>query len=250
MKKSVFASLVAGAIMIPGFAMHGDAIPIAGIETASESGLGDFTGTFVYTPGAGGTTGIIDLTLTNTSPAANGGFLTAFAFNNPNDLITGVTLSVAPASMDSLLGGPTFQNTINAQPYGDFDIGVANDSNNPSWQGGGNPDDGIPVGSTFTFQFSLTGTGLDALTEASFQAERSDDYNGSHGDFAPLVDGIQGPWNVARFRGFEDGGSDKVPGAGLGEPVPTAVPEPHTILLMAVGLGILSFFTRRRPTLN
>ena len=244
------SSIAAGIVLLGGSLITPSiAIPIAGIETNSESGLGDFTGTFVYTP-LTATTATINLTLTNTSPAANGGFLTAFAFNNPGDQITGVTLSIAPASMDSLLGGPTFNNTINAQPYGDFDIGVGVGDNgaNP-WQGGGNPNDGIPVGSTFNFQFSLTGTDLNTLTEASFQAERSDDYNGSHGDFAPLVDGIQGPWNVARFRGFEDGGSDKVPGAGPGETV-TTVPEPQSLLLMAVGLGILSFYIRRRFTLK
>ena len=86
------------------------AIPISGTGA-----LGSFTGDFTYD----NVFSQLVVTLTNTSPVANGGFLNAFAFNNPSGLITGVPTFTSPDNPNfNLLGGASFDNTIAAQPFG------------------------------------------------------------------------------------------------------------------------------------
>jgi len=95
------------------------------------------------------------------------------------------------------------------------------------FEGGGQPSLGIASG-VFgtTFQFTLTGTGLGALTAADFLSTLSVDAGGQ-GEQAFVV----------RFRGFETGaGSDKVPIDITGEPIP----EPGTMILLSLGLATLS----------
>jgi len=73
-------------------------------------------------------TSILTVSLTNTSPAGTG-FLTAFVFNNPSDLITNVAFTDdAVFTAFDLIGGPSFQNSIDAQPFGNFDIGASSTS--------------------------------------------------------------------------------------------------------------------------
>ncbi|MBY0513219.1 MAG: hypothetical protein K2P78_04820, partial [Gemmataceae bacterium] len=93
------------------------------------SGPGYFTGT-VSVDNVSNSQAVIQVTLTNTSPAANGGYITAFAFNDPNSnqkgnisSVTSFTQSYAPvgtppASNMTLIGGSSFSNTISGSPYG------------------------------------------------------------------------------------------------------------------------------------
>jgi len=194
------------------------AIPITGTGT-----LGDFSGSFTYSF-TNDTSASIVVNLTNTSPVANGGYLTAFAFNNPNNSITGATLSSTSPNF-GLIGTPDFDNTISGSPFGDFDAGA---STGGSWLGGGNPTTGIAVGSSETFTFSLSGSGLSGLTTQDFINELTSSPSG------------QNYWFAARFRGFTNEGSDKVPA----DENPPIIPEPTTILLL--GSGLLGLFGLRK----
>ncbi len=193
---------------------------------------GKFEGSFTYAP-IDSTHGTLTIVLTNVSPADNGGYLTAFAFNNPGNVITGATLTASDPDFE-LLGGPSFNNDINASPFGKFDLGAAVGS---SFQGIGTPSRGIGVGEAATFAFDLTGS-LDQLTEGSF--------------FQAFAEGSDVHWFVTRFRGFNDEQSDRVPGDCSRDPDDpdggiSDSPEPGTLVLAGLGMaGFLGFGLRRR----
>jgi hypothetical protein len=193
------------------------------------NGLGSYTGTFNYASSSS-TQATLDITIKNTSPAANGGYLTAFVLNNPGNKITGATLSSSNANF-GLLGNPTFNDSVNGAPYGQFDIGA---STFKSFEGGGNPSKGIAVGASATFHFVLTGTGLDTLTSSKFFSTLSVGPGNGQGDQA----------FVGRFRGFKNEGSDKVP--GIDPPARNNNPEPGTMTLCGIGLAGLAVVSRVR----
>jgi hypothetical protein len=183
-------------------------ISAAAAPIAGNGPLGSFTGDFSYDP----VTGTITVALTNTSPAANGGYLTSFAINNPDGAITGVTLDSTDPNF-ALLGIGTLDNTIKASPFGKFDIGAS--STKAQLLGGGKPSFGIAPNRSATFTFSVIGG--EGLYLQDFLNELSSNPGGGGAQFF-----------IARFRGFADGGSDKVPG--------TAVPLPPTLILFVTGL--------------
>lgn len=188
---------------------RGDMIAIASDTDASEHGLGTFAGTLEYTFDAGSGIGMLTVDITNTSPAANGGFLTGFLFNFD---------SVDPGAGASLVAAPS--NFVNASPqaappYGGPYIGGA--ALMGHWTGGGNPNFGLGVGESGLFQFEIISSDAAMLSAIDF------------------VQSSQVPGFVARFRGFDDGGSDKVPGE--------VIPAPAAGLLL---LGLFGARTRRR----
>jgi hypothetical protein len=217
----------------------------AGLITSgtSLSGLGSFSGSISYTD-INATSATLTVSLTNTSSPKVGGFLTSFIFNNPGNDITGAKLTSGPANF-SLFGASekkgqtSYQDLISGNPFGSFDLGVTTDSkpkNNSGFEGGGKPSLGLGVGQTGVFTFTLTGHDLDTLTDASF------------GDAFSTGGGEGSAFFLARFRGFLNGGSDKVTGK-TGTITPNVTPEPSTALLGAVGAGCLAGFRwlRRRP---
>lgn len=178
---------------------------LVGIE-----GLGAFEGTATWTY-IGMGTGTLAFSLTNTSPEDNGGFLTGFAFNVADGLT--LTLSSAPV----FESGPAWIGLadVDASPYPNFDFGAALGGN---WLGGGSPNNGIAVGDKDSFVFDVTGddTLLASLTDTTiFEIDAE-------------------PAFAARFRGFEDDGSDKVP---------ANLPSPG-----AVALGLLAALAGSRRT--
>lgn len=222
------AALGAALLVAPSIA-HAVPVPIA---IGGGGTLGSFEGSFAYDPD----TDSVVVSLTNTSPIANGGFITAFAFNLPDDSVSGAALSITTDPEFQLLFGT---DSIDAPPLGFFDIGATTDPGDPpptprdpSWLGGGNPNRGIGVGSTETFTFALDLNGPELTTDQIFSVLS-----------IPTSSGLDGYPFAVRFRGFtvppgaDD--SDKVVGGA-------AVPEPGSLLLLASGASALLARRRRR----
>lgn len=222
-------------------------ITLSGDTANSTSGLGNFTGTLTYTD-INATHAQLTISLTNTSPAANGGFLTGFLLNNPSNSITGIpSVSFTDAAFKPMLG------SIDGAPFGHFGLGASLGGKAKSNFGdGGSPNSGLGVGQSGTFTFNLTGTNLNALSEADFLAALS----------GPPGDGMGDKFFAARFRGFLNGGSDKVPAMGGtsnnpppppgGNPPPGGgggdppVPEPLSVMAwMVCGAALLPLRRRK-----
>ena len=198
-------------------------INIAGDTAASTEGLGSFTGVIMYDD----TAKHLKISLTNTSAPANGGFITGLVFNILGD---------ASATYQPI-GGDTFQGVTNesAAPFGTFEFGAAIGGN---FQGGGNPNTGVAAGDTRIFEFNVTGPDAGSLVASDFFSEySSSDVASLSRKKKPSSD----PQLFAvRFKGFQNGGSDKVPGTS------TVVPTPSASLAGLVGLGAMGLWRRRR----
>jgi hypothetical protein len=204
----------------------GQAGPLNITSGTGLTGTGAYTGTFDYSD-TDATSATLTVTLKNTSAAA---FLTAFAFNNPDNQITDAQLKIAPSGF-LLLGTAPFQNGVIASPYGKFDIGAGVGTD---WESGNNSSSGIAVGGSGVFTFKLTGKNLDKLSATSFADTKWSSPNGGH---APEL-------FVARFHGGKsDKDADKVP-SGLTDPggvtiTGHAAPEPGSLTLAGLGISCL-----------
>ena len=214
-KTLLLGAALAAATLAPAVAR---AVPIAISGTGSTGA--SFTGTFDYDA----STTTVTVSLMNTSPASLDGSITGFAFNIPDAAdVTNVVFGTSDADFH-ILGDPSFDNSVNAAPFGSFDIGSGT---GPSFEGG-NPFN-ITFGLSGTWTFAFTGTGLSSLTSADFLSTLSEPTGGNTPeDF------------VVRFQDLNhEPSSDKVPNGGGG-----VVPEPGTLMLM--GLGVASLAARRR----
>ncbi len=202
-----YGSMAVLGLLVAGAAARADIIEVTGLRAASTEGLGAFSASIEYNY-LSGDQGQLLLDLTNTSDPANGGYITAFVFNIDASGPRSAALveSSRPAMVDLSSDGR------DASPFGWFDAGAGIGG---QFLGGGNPSGGVAVGHTGFFEFLVTSEAAHALTASSF-VSGPNEY-----DF------------VVRFRGFADGGSDKVP-----------VPAPGSMALL--GLGALSISCRRR----
>lgn len=208
-------ALLAAAI---GGAVTADVAPIGDDSTLSTEGLGHFSGSLVYTY-LGGTSGRLDVTLTNTTAASVGGYITAFMFRTP--IAAGAmsaSLSAWDNGVDTGIPAGASGSPFPGSWIGGVGVGA-------TWLSGGSPNDGIGVGTTGNWSFSISGASASTLTATSFvtSSTNSDPYA-----------------FIVRFRGMEgpDGGegSDKVPAIHL--------PSPGTAALISLS-GLM--IRRRRP---
>lgn len=206
------AGLAACALLALSKLAAADMISIQSLNDESAESLGSFTGSIQYTPSAVNA-GTLLVSLTNTTaPESMGGYITGFAFNFH---------SADPAAALSMVSAtnPFLEITdVSCPPFGEYDKGAALGG---SWVGGGRPLHGIPLGGTGTFTFAVSASDAQTLEAADFISDAP-----SRAAFAFVV----------RFRGFTNGGSDKVPGS--------TVPAPGALALMGLG-GILSLRRKR-----
>ena len=189
--------------------------------------LATYTGQLTYTD-INATTATLAVTINwgDISPAT-GGFLTAIALNNPSNDISNVTENSLPTNFQVIpVGGPFNNNGISVQPYGAADFGASVTSD---WLGGGSPNGGVPPNTVANFIFNLTGTNLDTLNANSFVQALSTGGGGGQQFF------------LARFRGFDNGGSDKEPAKVAPVPIP-----PSALLLGSGLLGLIGLGWRRK----
>ena len=226
-----------------------DSISFTGI---GKSGYGSFAGSLTV-ESYSDTLARITVGLTNTTdPVSRGGFITGFAFNDPNSAaggdITGVVENPPGYSTTiptfTAIGAPEFENSIvvddgvDAMPFGVFDLGAAIGGD---WSGGGNPNSGIAIGDSDLFTFDVTGTNLSNLTARSIFDTLSEPKSSGNGGFTPAS-------FVVRFRGGDDpnGWSDK--GVAVEDdnpPPPNPVPAPAGLILAGIA-GVCGLGYRRR----
>lgn len=154
-----------------------------------------------------GNEGVLTISMTNDTSSSIGGFLTGFVFN----------IDSADISASAILSSTTDADFLNtgvesASPFGMFDAGSALGAN---WTGGGTPSAGMATNTLETFVFSINASDAGSLDSSSF-------FGGDGSGFA------------VRFRGLNDGGSDKVL---------ATIPTPGTASLAVLGLAVA---TRRR----
>ncbi|MBL8764691.1 MAG: hypothetical protein JNM07_10530 [Phycisphaerae bacterium] len=193
-----------------------DSVNIASNSQASTEKLGAYSGSITYSA-LTASTGTLVFSLTNTTSPALGGFITGFVFDL-NSAAANANVVLSAASHGTLTNAAN----QNAAPFGSYELGAAIGG---SFLGGGNPTSGIAVGATGTFSFNVTASDAGALNAHSFlNASRT----------YPMV---------VRFRGFANGGSDKVPGQ---ENAPENIPLPSAAAIGLAGLGVIASPRRRR----
>jgi PEP-CTERM motif-containing protein len=154
----------------------------------------------------------LTITLTNTSPAANGGLIVADAFNLPGGISATLT-STTNLNFDTFLEG-----VVKTSPFGTRTdiISLGGGLNNAFEGAGGSSTGGIGVGQSATFVFNLSGSG----------ASESDIFNSE----------------LVRFKGFHNGAGDKT---GVTIEEPSTVPEPTMVLLVGSGMTGLMWLRRK-----
>jgi len=226
MRKLLVAAIMTTAASMGVESASASSVAIVSDSSQSTQNLGAFTGVLDYQAG------VLTVSLTNTSSPLNGGFITGFLFNiNDADDDASGAFSDADDASTGGLNESDYNQVANASgsPFGTFELGAALGGN---FLGGGNPNKGIGVGETGIFKFTITEPDGELLTALSFITEISLG-NGNNGKDVSFL---------TRFRGFNDDGSDKVPGID-NNPV---IPLPAAVWSGLVTLGGLGAIRVRR----
>jgi hypothetical protein len=196
---SVLSGAAALAVGTFASSVSADVVNISSMGFGIE-GNGSFSGSLAYSGN------VLTITLTNDLASAAGGKITAVAFNIDGNASASLASTTYASFAD--LG-----NSVSASPFGTLEAGAGMGG---SWLGGGSPNAGIARGATGIFTFNVTGAGAGSLTAASF------------------ITGGNGVNFAVRFRGFDNGGSEKAAGY--------LVPAPASFAL----LGVAALGLRRR----
>lgn len=180
-------------------------------DTASSTGNtgSNYSGTLSY-DFVSGSMGELTITITNETPALEGGRLTAIVFRF--DTVDG---SASTLLTSSTVSGMTNTGTVNGAPFGTFMGGAGTGG---QFEGGGSPANGLAIGATATFVWKITASDAASLTDLSF------------------ANAANQPSLLVRFRGLTGDRSDKVPSE--------FVPAPASLAL--VGFAGLVASRRRR----
>ncbi|OLD95874.1 MAG: hypothetical protein AUG80_15710 [Candidatus Rokubacteria bacterium 13_1_20CM_4_68_9] len=168
----------------------------------------------------------LTISFTNTSPAANAGYIVADAFNLPSG-VAATLFSTTDPDFDTFLEGD-----VKTRPFGHRTdiVSLGGNLNTAFTRAGGSPLGGIAVGQTAQVVFSLSNAGVNE-TDSNAGVNETDVFNSE----------------LVRFKGFSNGKSDKT-GVELDGPngPPAAVPEPMTLLLVGPGMAGLVWLRARR----
>lgn len=215
---------VACAAAIGGGATAGVSSFSFGSTTSGSHGtLGQYSGSMSWSH-VSGNTATLTVSLTNLASTAAGGKLTGFVFGTPS--VAGLTYKLTTVPANNSAWKIAVGRGAAAQPFGNYQMGAALGGD---WNGGGSPNAGIGVGQTGTWVFTITGGESTLATLAASNFWHATNEFGF----------------VARFKGFNDGGSDKTPGQISPPEELTVVPVPAPVLFAGVGL-IAGVVVRRR----
>jgi len=134
-----------------------DIVTMESNTALSTEGLAAFTGSMEYVY-LGANVGTLTVSLTNTTDASIGGYLTAFMFRAPGEYgsLTSVLTSSTYAGMTDIPAGS------NGSPFPGSWIGGAGIGG--TWLGSGSPNPGVAVGDTGQWVFSITGAMASSLS--------------------------------------------------------------------------------------
>lgn len=194
--------------------------------SGNHGSIGQYSGSMTFSH-TGGTSATVTVTLKNLESTGAGGKLTGFVFGAPS--ISGLTyglVSVPSIPNASKTWRLATGRGAAANPFGQYQLGAAIGGD---FLGGGSPNTGLAVGQTGTWVFSVVGSesSLASIVAANFWSSNEFGF-------------------VARFRGFDDGGSDKTPGVVIPpQELVTVVPVPAPVLIAGAGL-LIGVAARRR----